>query len=66
MMTSDICVEGSVSFKQPVRYCKVHGEIRDGCWVNFYIGNVVSPSYCLRCAMELFEKLGVSIVTEIP
>jgi hypothetical protein len=47
----------------PKMLCPVHGEVDS--WVSYQVGNSQSPMYCIRCAWEIFEKLGISIITPI-
>jgi hypothetical protein len=56
-------IEG-LTITQPKMQCPIHGVIDDG-YVCFYIGKISSAPYCLRCAVDTFARLGVSVVTPI-
>lgn len=59
----NIVSQVGLTISNPKMRCPVHGVIDDG-WVRFNIGQVASPAYCLRCAMDVFTKQGISVVTQ--
>jgi hypothetical protein len=63
-MDEIISMFGGLTITNPKMQCPVHGVLENG-WVQFTIGQGLSPNYCLRCAMEVFAKQGISVVTPV-
>lgn len=63
-MDEIITMAGGLTISNPKMRCPVHGVINDG-WMQFNFGPVKSPLYCLRCAMDVFAKQGISVVTHV-
>jgi hypothetical protein len=51
------------AFTHPTKICPIHGKLVNGEWFTFRWEGQESDNYCMRCAMQLCEKLGVSKVS---